>query len=377
MRSSPTDLFFLSRDALDRVPLSRGAAARDAAASRPRPAGQPAAALLDDALRGIGRGRSVLLFLADAWCQTIDVGEMQLEGLTEKERGSMLALEAEAFSGLPPARSACAWALGEPAAGRVPCTVLQLPLRELEALAGVFRRRRVALAGVSHPLFLGDAAATAAALAERFLALGGVPMIAPPRQPPSPYRCFYIGAALAALAAAVCCQTHFGTGRSVRRMAAEDRTLSGLRAELGRIEKRARSLQDEMQKEKAERAAAAEREKKRRRARGAMAFLFRAMAGASSPSLAIRKIGPFGPFGIRAEGWCVSPGDADAFFDACGRAAAERGWQLRPESIEARKKIGGSGPCRFSFVLLPPGFEENDVRRRRRSQREYEEEGLY
>ena len=352
-RPSPDILIFLTQGA---VFLTDTAGKTDRVA---RSAGQSALQALDAALGPTLKGKAVLLFWEEAWCQTVEMSAAQFTGLSEKEQTAALGFEAEAFSGLPPDQAFCAWTSQQALGGNVSCVVLQVAKSEMRSATETFKRHRVKLLGVSHPLFLGVAAVTEEAvpqLAARFRGMASLPFIPPTQEPPSASRALVIGLMFAAVLGVVCWQVDARLRREVRRLGGIDRTLSEMNRESAQLNQQIQSITKETKAQEDGFAAYREKQLKMKQARSAIAFLFDAVAQSCPESVMVRSLKSEGPFGLGIEGLSGDPHGVDTFFVACGKSIMTRGWTLQPEEVSAKQETGRGGPWRFACKLLPPGI---------------------
>lgn len=354
IRRKISDLVFMSRDSVWRVDLSGGKPGPDSVSDFPRDTLLPLAGQLEPLFQKLGKRRTVALFRNDAWCQTLDIATAQLSGLQPAEADSLVGYEAEAFSGIPVERSACAWVKGVPNAQTTPCTILQLPLEELTAATAEFRRHGVTLAGVSHPSLLGVAGVEspeeALAAAKKFLSAATMPFVRPPSPPPSSGRFLVYGLALAVLSGAACFWHHGEMSAALRKARNENSRLATLKGQLAQAQNSLKGLKSDLEEREREIAKEKGRREIMEQAQGGMEFLLTALAESCPDSLVIRSIKSGEPFGLTVAGWCRSARDADAFFVACGKRLAERGWTLEPEEVAAN----GNGAWKFRCALKPP-----------------------
>ena len=354
-RLTPTDLLLVARDRLWRVDLAREGEDGVTATSH-------SVGALGALFNGEKR-RSVLVLLGDTCCQTLDLPDAQLQGLSEREKGNVLALEAETFTGVSPNEAAYAWSIAAPHDGLSPCTVMMVSHSEVESVVERFREAGLTLAGISHPLFLADpvmgvvsgvSAAEVAQLRERYRLHPAVPTVPLPASEPSPYR-IYLAALLLALVAGGACWWFDGQQRrTFRRLTAEERELAALQQRQTTAGQRLKAIEGELAAAEADRAARQTREAHRRSAREAMAFLFKTLSEQCPKTILLRRLDPDGPFGLMVQGLSVSREATDAFLVACGKALAERKWRIQPEEVVAQRQAKDGGPWRFVFRILPP-----------------------
>ncbi|MDR0993884.1 MAG: hypothetical protein LBN38_04880 [Verrucomicrobiota bacterium] len=369
----PSYVFFLTADAVFRVETS-GTFPSVGPEVFSRLPGQPLSTALSAAFAQLPRNAAVLLLDAEAWCQTLELPESQLKGLSPEALSALISFEAEAFSGLSSQAARHAYTLAPARNGLVACRIMQVSDEDIRNMAEASRRAHLRLVGISHPAFLLEVDSSAAtvpdvsegtmsAWVERWRehrAKGPpLPFIPAPAAPESPRRPVFIGAAAFLLAVGICWAVQEVGAFRLRGKEAALADLMALQAQADRFHQQAQAIRAETGQWLQQEAIEIKQKEQMDAARKALGFLLHALADSCPDGVMLRGIRAHGPFGLEVEGWSSNPRDTDAFFVALGEQVVPHGWSVLPGSVAARHVLANGGPWHFTCTLQPVPEEDS------------------
>lgn len=295
-------------------------------------------------LAGLRRGTRVRVVYPEAWIQTLELNSQRIQGVTEETLASLLAYEAETFSGLSPESAALAFRRTAVKGGVTQFLTMQLARAEIDGLRRTLKEKGLVLAGVTHP---------------QMLALGeDAPMIVPPPEPKTLRDRLGLAMGCVLLVAALCFGVQFVRSSARARLAER---VAAVEAE----QERCRGLEQAAQRARTEKTTLEKRfveevEKPLRllRARRGYARILDALAETCPAGGMISSIASEGDYTLGIGGITTTSEEAENYLKNLGDRLQTNGFAVATLSLTSMNQLPGGGPWKFRCRISQKGGEE-------------------
>ena len=296
-------------------------------------------------LAGLKRGTRVRVVYPEGWIQTLEINSKRVQGVSDETLASLLAYEAETFSGLSPERSVLAYRRTAVKGGVVQYLTMQLSLAEVDTIRRTLREKGLVLAGVTHP---------------QLLALGeeDAPMAVPPPEPKTARDCLNAALCGVLIAAALCGGVQLALTSANARLSDQ---VAAVEAEQGRcrgIEQAAQGARRE--KANFERRYVEEIDKPLRLLRGRRGYarILDALAETRPRGGMISSITSEGDFTLGITGIAATNDEAECYLKDLGDRLQASGFAVATLALTSMNQLPGGGPWRFRCRILPKSAED-------------------
>ena len=293
-------------------------------------------------LAGLRRGSRVRVVYPEAWVQTLELNAQRVQGVSEETLASLLAYEAETYTGLSPERSVTAFVRVAVKGGVSQFLTMQISLDELAEIRGRVKAAGLVLAGVTHPdlLAAGD----------------GKTMIVPPPEPKTLRD--HANAAMAALlvAGALCGAVSWALSQANSRLETRVRAVEEARDRCASVERAAQAARSE--KASLVRRYEDEISKPLRllRARRSYSRILDALAETCPKGGMVSTISSEGDYTLGITGVTTTNEEAESFLKNLGDRLRSGGFGVATLSLTSMNQLPDGGPWSFRCRIQPlPG----------------------